>query len=325
MYFVDRVSSAFPSMPSPLNRNNRLLFFFLKAEKVLLEEVESSDEEDEETLFEIRMGKPLDRIHQKLGDAEAVCRPLPINFSPWSKSLQFFITDFFALSLPILLQKMPDVHLNLHSNLIQTTVCVQYAMKSIPDFDESTFFHEILKPPGILSQPYKGEIVKELLQGEFRLPFGSLLERTITSQGIDVQQLPEGTIQKSSNVSSILACDWKQCEFESKAELLKETASIPSGPAFLVQYQRELPTPRVVLQLERSSRLKAASKNVNPRFLCFFNVGGRDVGPSTSGPLYSKSADDLSSFNNVYGRVPSRAISIASVILDFYWPFRSCW
>lgn len=68
---------------------------------------------------------------------------------------------------------------------------------------------ELLSPTGILLQPYKGRILKELFKSSDQLGFGNMLERALIDMAVDINLLPIGTHAHDRGVRSILAWDWK--------------------------------------------------------------------------------------------------------------------
>ena len=75
------------------------------------------------------------------------------------------------------------------------------------NFDEQAFLLKLMEPAGILSRPYKGIQLKELLQrsDQQRTGLGALLERTIISKAIDIQKLSLGL---NNGSQSILTYEW---------------------------------------------------------------------------------------------------------------------
>jgi len=95
---------------------------------------------------------------------------------------ELFFADFLDFHpTSIFFQTTSEIHSILSSNFIQTSLCFRYARKFIlSDFEELSFLSKISEPSGILTQPYKGRAIRELLKDptNSRL-FEAMLEKTI--------------------------------------------------------------------------------------------------------------------------------------------------
>lgn len=81
----------------------------------------------------------------------------------------------------------------LSSILISSNIALRYASIYVPGFDEASFLETFFEPKSILDQPYKGQLINQLLSGEEELGFKPLLESEIVKRSIKIDLLPIGT------------------------------------------------------------------------------------------------------------------------------------
>lgn len=189
-----------------------------------------------------------------------------------------------------------------------------------------------MEPAGILSRPYKGRILKELLQrsDQQRTGLGALLERTIVSKAIDIQKLPLGS---EAEFKSILAYEWeggRRYNNDTKThvylppgcrELWKTTPVLAGAFASEVPTFEILQSPQFLKDQEAPElhRKKMKVSDFEPdSFITIFEA--RDGSRGYRSTSERTVIDWFGGLGDVIGRVYPGSIRNASVVLEYFGP-----